>query len=235
MSAATGLNQGLLGADAPGAAPLPPSLRAAPVLSGQQLPGSTRKIKRHLRPGSFSTEESSRHSSASPRRLLLRDMGRSASVTQHRREAGSNVYALYCALAVLLGLTGFCLTMVASYDEVCGDFPNLNYEDGTLTRWPSTISELSSDWSSARGRLFFGFMTVRARAHPWRTVSHRDEFAPASNNPATWLGLPICAQVSSALLFVSRMPYELDTLPLEEYNKRNPPEVSFESGGEAPL
>jgi hypothetical protein len=178
MSAATGLNQGLLGADAPGAAPLPPSLRAAPVLSGQQLPGSTRKIKRHLRPGSFSTEESSRHSSASPRRLLLRDMGRSASVTQHRREAGSNVYALYCALAVLLGLTGFCLTMVASYDEVCGDFPNLNYEDGTLTRWPSTISELSSDWSSARGRLFFGFMTVRARAHPWRTVSHRDELPP---------------------------------------------------------
>lgn len=55
------------------------------------------------------------------------------------------------------------------------------YREGTLTRWPSTISELNSDWSSARGRLFFGFMLSTA-----------------------------------ALLFASRMPYELDTVKLEE-------------------
>ena len=107
------------------------------------------------------------------------------SIAEHRRLAGSHSpYILYCFTAAVLGFAGFWLTLVASYAEVCAvvEDPSATYSSrGTLTHWPSTISELNSDWKSARGRLFFGFMLA-----------------------------------TSALLFASRMPYELDTLPLEE-------------------
>ena len=93
------------------------------------------------------------------------------------------IFAAQCAVGGVLGFIGFSLTLVAAADEACGivAHPERGYELGTLTRWPSTISELNSDWQSARGRLFFGFMLATA-----------------------------------ALLYVSRMPDELDRLPFEK-------------------
>lgn len=90
---------------------------------------------------------------------------------------------MYCVVAASLGFIGFVLTLVASAAEVCGimEHANAQYSTATLTHWPSTISELNSDWQSSRGRIFFGFMLSTA-----------------------------------ALLFASKMPYELDTLPMEE-------------------
>ena len=92
------------------------------------------------------------------------------------------IHAVQAVLAGLLGFTGFALTLLAAADEACGivNNPEVGYRDGVLTRWPSTISELNSDWASARGRLFFGFMLV-----------------------------------TSGLLYLSRMPDELDRLPFE--------------------
>jgi hypothetical protein len=111
-------------------------------------------------------------------------LGRSHSQLHATRRAASfDVHELYCLLAVVLGGIGFALTVVAAEDEACGvvSSSTTSYREGMLTRWPSTISELNSDWHSARGRLFFGFMLSTA-----------------------------------ALLFASRMPYELDNILLEE-------------------
>ena len=74
------------------------------------------------------------------------------------------LFAGQCVAGALLGFIGFGLTLLAASEEACGiaDDPNAGYAEGTLTRWPSTVSELNSDWQSARGRLFFGFMLVTA-------------------------------------------------------------------------
>ena len=122
-----------------------------------------------------------------------RSRGRQASMKEMRVQQGYSVFEMYCFIAVILGVVGFGLTLVAAKDEVCGNFPDLDYSEGKLTRWPSTISELNSDWQSARGRLFFGFMVA-----------------------------------ASGLLFVSRTPYELDTLPVEEHNRNNPLDVGVD-------
>jgi hypothetical protein len=97
------------------------------------------------------------------------------------------IFAAQCAVGGVLGFVGFALTLLAAKDEACGivDHPEHGYEHLTLTRWPSTISELNSDWQSSRGRLFFGFMLATA-----------------------------------ALLYVSRMPDELDRLPFERRTHR---------------
>jgi hypothetical protein len=98
------------------------------------------------------------------------------------------IFAAQCFLGGVLGFVGFTLTLVAAADEACAiiHHPEHGYEHLTLTRWPSTISELNSDWQSARGRLFFGFMLATA-----------------------------------ALLYVSRMPEQLDRLPFERRIHRN--------------
>eukprot|EP01043_Picozoa_sp_COSAG02_P076061 COSAG02_NODE_15978_length_1123_cov_1.556641_2_plen_204_part_00 len=74
------------------------------------------------------------------------------------------IFAAQCAVGGVLGFVGFALTLLAAKDEACGivDHPEHGYDHLTLTRWPSTISELNSDWQSARGRLFFGFMLATA-------------------------------------------------------------------------
>jgi hypothetical protein len=117
----------------------------------------------------------------------------------NRRAASFDVHELYCLLAVVLGAIGFGLSVVASSDEACGvvNWPATAYSAGMLTRWPSTISELNSDWDSARGRLFFGFMLSTA-----------------------------------GLLFASRMPYELDTVVLEESSVAVDGEEEEEGEGE---
>jgi hypothetical protein len=71
-------------------------------------------------------------------------------VAAGRRQAVDNAYIVYCLLAAFMGFIGFALTLLASYDEVCGvvDSPSIwSYREGTLTRWPATVSELNSDWS----------------------------------------------------------------------------------------
>jgi hypothetical protein len=76
----------------------------------------------------------------------------------------SELFAGQCVAGGLLGFLGFGLTVLAASKEACGivNDPDSGYAEGTLTRWPSTVSELNSDWQSARGRLFFGFMLVTA-------------------------------------------------------------------------
>eukprot|EP01047_Picozoa_sp_COSAG01_P003748 COSAG01_NODE_115_length_25561_cov_103.183450_9_plen_948_part_00 len=113
------------------------------------------------------------------------------------QRARARTYALYGVVACLLGFVGFALTLIASYAEACQvvDSPeSATYAYGMLTRWPSTVSELNSDWNSARGRLFFAFMLA-----------------------------------TSAMLFASRMPFELDTLPFERSPASPPPPTTTSS------
>jgi len=135
-------------------------------------------------PGLSANDSSGRTSSSSTaaRHHVQRRTQSGSRLLLERKRSAMDVFELYCALAAVLGFVGFLLTLVAARDEACQVmFTGGSYREGTLTRWPSTISELNSDWASARGRLFFGFMLSTA-----------------------------------GLLFASRMPYELDTVNLEE-------------------
>lgn len=124
---------------------------------------------------------------------------RSSTRALSRSSAGSGqAFGIYCMLGSVLGFVGYALTIVASVAELCDIVDNVDAaynSPGTLTRWPSTISELNSDFTSARGRLFFGFMLATA-----------------------------------TLLFLSKMPYELDSLPFEE--SLEPPENTGDRQGE---
>ena len=67
---------------------------------------------------------------------------------------------VYCLMACAFGLVGFSLTLYSANKDLCPEnYPN-ELTSKSLTRWPSTVSELNSDWSTGRGRLFFSFMLV---------------------------------------------------------------------------
>lgn len=74
-----------------------------------------------------------------------------------RRSIAGRTHAWYCCLGCMLGFVGFGLTLISAIADVC-DNPEGGQEDGVLPRWPSTVSEINSDFGSGRGRLFFGFM-----------------------------------------------------------------------------
>ncbi len=74
-----------------------------------------------------------------------------------RRSVSGRTHAWYCCLGSMLGFVGFGLTLISAIADVCHN-PEGNQEDGVLPRWPSTVSEINSDFGSGRGRLFFGFM-----------------------------------------------------------------------------
>ena len=76
-----------------------------------------------------------------------------------RHTIAGHAHAWYCCLGCLLGFVGFGLTLMSAIADVCHN-PEGTREDGVLPRWPSTVSEINSDFSSGRGRLFFGFMLV---------------------------------------------------------------------------
>ena len=76
-----------------------------------------------------------------------------------RHTIAGHTHAWYCCLGCLLGFVGFGLTLMSAIADVCHN-PEGTREEGVLPRWPSTVSEINSDFSSGRGRLFFGFMLV---------------------------------------------------------------------------
>ena len=80
-----------------------------------------------------------------------------ADVRSERHQSAGRTHAWYCLLGVLFGVVGFCLTLISATADVCAN-PDGTQKEGVLPRWPSTVSEINSDFNSGRGRLFFGFM-----------------------------------------------------------------------------
>ena len=67
---------------------------------------------------------------------------------------GSELHVTYTVIACAAGCGGFALTVVAAYVDLC------NADNDQFQRWPSTVSELNSDFRTGRGRIFFGSMLM---------------------------------------------------------------------------
>jgi hypothetical protein len=93
------------------------------------------------------------HSSSSPSNAGGIDL------RSQRAASAGRQHSLFCCLGVVLGGVGFWLTLASAEMDVC-ERPDGEQSDGTLLRWPSTISEINSDFASGRGRMFFAFMLV---------------------------------------------------------------------------
>jgi hypothetical protein len=83
--------------------------------------------------------------------------------------APENLQSGYTCLACVLGVGGFGLTMLSSEQALCATEAEVKVtqtsggggaDNPGLVRWPSTVSELGSDFSTGRGRLFLAFMLI---------------------------------------------------------------------------
>ena len=140
-----------------------PSLQASLLGGSPRKPsgsGTTPMHQSDVTSPTTSSASSVRSLEASSSRgsINLHDLGVNDEDEQWVRER--ELPMMYCFIACAFGLIGFGLTLDSANEDLCPvNYPN-ELTSKSLTRWPSTVSELNSDWSTGRGRLFFSFMLV---------------------------------------------------------------------------